>query len=36
MTLTNTFCIFLKKNTKQLDQDKIIETLDQAKAWDAE
>jgi hypothetical protein len=36
MTSTVTYCIFLKKTPKQLDQDEIIEILDQANAWDPE
>jgi hypothetical protein len=32
MISTVTFCVFLKKTPKQLDQDEIIEILDQAKA----
>jgi hypothetical protein len=36
MTSTVTYCIFLKKTPKQLDQDEIIEILDQAKARNPE
>jgi hypothetical protein len=32
MTSIATFCIFLKRTPKHLDQDEIIEILDQAKA----
>jgi hypothetical protein len=36
MTSTVTYLYFPEENSKQLDQDEIIEILDQAKTWDPE